>query len=176
MNSIIITFVAVSVYVLSWLGGFSLAINPTDSIEPGVYIMRDRVRVDDLKTGDIVSACIPAGAMAEVFKARGYVPESARCPSGLSPVIKHLAAQAGDRVAVSNFGVSINGKYQANSKVFSTDSQGNPMGHLPMGWSRVLNEGEFFLIATRIDRSLDSRYYGLIRTMDLQGKAVAKLF
>lgn len=176
MKALIITFVIALGYSVLWLGGFSAAINPTESIDPGVYIMRDRVDVETLKHGDIVSACIPAGAMAQVFKARGYVPESARCPSGLSPVIKHLAAQAGDHVAVSNFGVSINGKFQANSKVYSTDSQGNPMGHLPMGWSRVLNQGEFFLMATRIDRSLDSRYYGLIKTMDLQGKAVFKLF
>ncbi|PPD54915.1 MAG: hypothetical protein CTY12_02080 [Methylotenera sp.] len=176
MKALIITFVAALVYSVLWLGGFSAAINPTESIDPGVYIMRDRVDVSTLKNGDIVSACIPDGPMAQVFKARSYVPESPRCSSGLSPVIKNLAALPGDFVSVGANGVSINGVYQANSKLYSSDSKGNAMEHLPVGWSRVLAPGEFFLLATRIDRSLDSRYYGLIKTMDLQGKAVFKLF
>lgn len=176
MKALIITFVSALAYSALWLGGFSAAINPTESIDPGVYIMRDRVDVSTLKNGDIVSACIPEGPMAQVFKSRSYVPSSARCPSGLAPVIKNLAALPGDFVSLSNSGVHINGIFQANSKIYSSDSKGNAMDHLPVGWSKVLGPGEFFLMATRIDRSLDSRYYGLIKTTDLQGKAVFKLF
>jgi conjugative transfer signal peptidase TraF len=174
--AVLATLSAAFVYCFFWAVGLTFAANPTESIDPGLYLMQDRVAMVELKKGDLVSACIPAGPMAEIFKNRGYVPDSPRCSSGLAPIIKPVAALEGDFVSISEAGVFINGELIPRSKVYSTDSKGRSIEHLPLGWTKTLGPNEIFVMATRLERSLDSRYYGVLQTTDLVGKAVTKVF
>lgn len=144
-------------YCVLWGSGVSLAINPSPSMPPGLYVM---YKARNVKVGDWVAACIPTGPAAKLYRERAYLPVGATCESGLAPVLKPIIAGPGDRVAIQPAGVVVNGVLQKNSRVLDVDAQGRALPHLPIGSELELGSGEFFLLATRIRNSLDSRYYG----------------
>lgn len=159
---------AAALFLGAWASGDVLAVNTTASMPRGVYL------VSDLETparGLVVAACIPNHGDVAVYRERGYLPESSRCASGLAPVLKPIAAVPGDVVALDDRGLWVNGELLENSRVFDTDSQGKALRHLPVGWKKVLGAGEYFLLANRIERSLDSRYYGTVTRTQLLGQA-----
>lgn len=161
---------ALAVYVLAWALGVTVAVNSTPSMARGLYVV-----VPDAapKAGQIVAVCVPDRSAAEVYRARQYLRPSPRCPVGLAPLLKPLVAGPGDTVSITAQGVVVNGALQPNSRVMDTDSEGRPVDHLPLGWSATLGPRDFFALATRIERSLDSRYYGPVSRDDLQGRAFA---
>ena len=152
---------------IGWLSGYSLAINSSPSMPRGMYALKP---LQPPAPGQVVSACIPP-VHAGVYATRGYMPPSPACPSGLAAVLKPVVATEGDTVAISADGVHVNGVLLNNSRVAPTDRQGLPMTHLALGWQRQLGPGEVFLLATHIERSLDSRYYGPLTLADLRGIA-----
>ena len=70
-------------------------VNTTPSMPVGVYRITDRPIVK----GAIIGACVPE-SYATLAKSRDYL-GSGSCPSGLRPVMKHVAAVAGDEIAIS---------------------------------------------------------------------------
>ena len=160
------TAVSASV-ALSWVSGVSLALNPTPSMPRGLYLLTP---IGVPQRGDVVAACIPAIPAARLYLARGYVPADPRCVSGVAPELKPIVAAPGDTVEVGAAGVSVNGQLLPNSRLVDTDSQGRPIAHLPLGWRRTLPSDEYFLLANRIARSLDSRVYGPLRRDGIFGR------
>lgn len=160
---------AAALFLAAWASGYSIALNRTASMPRGLYLVGP---VETLQHGSIVAACIPAESDVATYRARGYLPDSPRCAAGLAPVLKPIAAMSGDSVALDERGLWVNGEMLPNSRVFDTDSQGQPIRHLPIGWTKVLTTGELFLLANHIERSLDSRYYGTVARDKLLGKAV----
>ncbi len=159
----------VAVFLGGWLGGYSVAVNTTKSMPRGLYLVGP---IDQARKGDIMALCIPNKWAAEVYLERQYLPASARCASGVAPVLKPIAAAGGDDVLLDERGTWVNGKLQENSRLFDTDSKGEPIQHLMLGWHKKLEPGEFFMLANHVERSLDSRYYGTVRREDLNGSAV----
>lgn len=160
---------AVATFLAFWFGGITLALNSTKSMPRGLYLVRPAGQV---QTGDIVALCIPDKWAAQVYLERHYLPASSRCASGVAPVLKPIAAAPGDDVRLDAQGLWVNGRLLDNSRVFDTDSQGLPIQHLMIGWSKKLEAGEFFMLANHIERSLDSRYYGTVQRADIHGAAV----
>nr|WDE72621.1 hypothetical protein [Cupriavidus gilardii] len=134
----------------------------------GLYLT---VPTTHISTGNVVALCIPKGRDADLYKARSYLPESGRCESGIAPVLKPVAATAGDDVRVVAGRVLINGRAIPNGEIASMDSAGRAIPHLRDGWTRVLADGEAFVMATYSARSLDSRYYGHIPTSLIVARA-----
>lgn len=159
---------AVALFLGAWFSGGSVAINSTPSMPQGLYLVRG---MDVPQRGDVAAVCIPNAEAAKLYRERDYLPASSRCAVGIAPVLKPVVAVPGDDVRLDERGVWVNGRLLENSRVFDTDSQGRPIQHLPLGWHKTMATNEYFMLANRIERSLDSRYYGTVNRPSLVGKA-----
>lgn len=158
---IALTVALVSLMGLGWATGISIGVNRSASMPAGLYATWPTV---GHHRGMIAVICLPPGDAATLFRARGYLPPSPRCTSGVAPILKPVAAVAGDVVHVTAAGVEINGHLVPNTQLFDTDQAGREIPHLPVGWQKQLASGEFFALSTHTARSLDSRYVGVLST------------
>jgi conjugative transfer signal peptidase TraF len=92
---------------------------------------------------------------------REYRPKGAGCDDKYAPLLKPIAARAGDTVTVSEAGVAVNGKLLPNSKQYPKDGIGRPMPLIPLGTYAVL-PGTVWVISSYNPFSFDSRYFGAI--------------
>lgn len=135
-----------------------LRVNMTPSLPPGLYIMSG----DAPARGDTVGFCL-TGAFAGLGGQRGYLAPGG-CASGLRPLLKVLAGVPGDRVAVENGALLINGKAWPHG-IRKLDSSGRPVPSclesttIPAGRALVLSPHE---------GSFDGRYFGLVPFDSLQ--------
>lgn len=131
--------------------------NATASAPIGLYRI---VSARDLRTGDLVLARTPPAFVA-LFAERGYL------PAGV-PLLKQVAAVAGSIVCRRGMSVAVDGV--AVAEALPTDSQGRP---LP-AWDgcRLVGPSEAFLLVPEIPASLDGRYFGVVATSTLIGRAV----
>lgn len=120
-----------------------------------------------LKHGDIVTFCPLKTPVFETAFQRDYIAKGS-CPNNREGLLKPVSAIPGDRVALNEKGVSINGKLLSNSKSLSYDSLHRKMNTLKYGIYPV-KQGEVWLISNYSPRSFDSRYFGPIRINAIQG-------
>src|SRR5262249_22452930 len=120
----------------------------TASVPRGVY---QRTH-DPLVRGTLVAFCLPL-PHAEFGWQRGYIagvpnlPLLRECPSGYQPLLKPIAAVAGDVVDVMPDTVRVNGKPIAHSQTQDHDRAGRVLPHVP--WGRyVLTAGELWVMST----------------------------
>jgi conjugative transfer signal peptidase TraF len=93
-------------------------INESPSLPVGVWHispLRTEVRRDD-----VVSFCPPDTAVFREAQQRGYL-GSGLCGAGYEPLLKPVAAIAGDRLTRTDGGININGRLIANSKSLGRD-------------------------------------------------------
>jgi conjugative transfer signal peptidase TraF len=111
------------------------------------------------QVGDRVIARAPAGA-GRLAAARRYL------PAGV-PLVKPVAAIAGDRVCARGGTVLVNGRPAAHRRLF--DPSGRPMPW----WSgcRLLRGDELFLLSRGSALAFDGRYFGVTRGSEIVGKA-----
>lgn len=114
---------------------------------------------DRLRTGDYVVGWPPRTARA-LAASRLYL------PAGV-PLVKRVAAVAGDRVCASGESIFINARKAVERR--PRDRLGRP---IPW-WSgcRVLRAGELFLLAPRSAEGFDGRYFGISRRGEIIGRA-----
>ncbi|TWB18442.1 conjugation peptidase TraF [Nitrospirillum amazonense] len=131
--------------------------NASASAPIGLYRVRSNTQ---LIRGDLVLVR-PPSAVASLAAARGYV------PAGV-PLIKRVAALAGDTVCGEQRSVAINGEPVPTR--LETDRLGRP---LPT-WEgcRMLQAGELFLLMRDVPDSFDSRYFGPVRVESVIGQLV----
>ena len=129
-------------------------INLTPSMPLGIWKKSTIVH-----RGSYVAACLPpeTGA-AQLAIERGYLP-AGQCPGGFAPLLKQIAAIPGDTVTLTDEEVWINEASLPDSRTLSNDSTVRPLVPFPRGTYRVL-PGEYWLIATNLPQSFDSRYFG----------------
>lgn len=129
--------------------------NVTASAPIGLYIIR---RDGVLMRGDLVLA-VPSLNIAKFAAQRGYL------PAGV-PLVKRIAAMAGDTVCAQGNGIFIDGQFMAAR--FSTDGQGRP---LP-SWHgcRTLDQREVFLLMEGVRTSFDGRYFGPTNSSQIIGR------
>jgi len=113
-----------------------------------------------------VTFCLPDAPFARDIAARGYIPHGL-CPVGLAPLLKPVAAVAGDTVDVMPDGIAVNGRRVLNTAPITVDSLGRPLAAYPTGRYTVA-PGQFWVISTQHPRSLDSRYFGPVPVSSVQ--------
>ena len=119
--------------------------NATASAPIGLYrVTHSRA----MSRGDLVLA-LPARTLAAFAAHRGYLPARV-------PLVKRIAAVAGDDVCARRNAISINGRFAAAR--LAADREGRP---LP-SWKgcRTLRSGEVFLLMPDVRASFDGRYFG----------------
>ncbi len=144
-----------------------LRLNTTVSMPLGLWRITPAGR--SLHAGDIVMLCPPDVAVFREAVVRGYIPRG-RCAGGFAPLIKPVAAIAGDVVSVGADGVAVNGAPIAGTAPLDRDTAGRPLQPLLPGRYAVAT-GEVWLVSGHIARSWDSRYFGAVATANILGLA-----
>lgn len=130
--------------------------NASASAPIGLYAVTPGVPVDP---GDMVVARLP-DPWRMMAAQRRYVPANV-------PLVKRVAAAAGDEVCALGREIFIDGKWVARRRM--TDAKGRPM----TWWSGCvrLRGRQLFLLMVGSPASFDGRYFGVTRAADLVGKA-----
>lgn len=141
--------------LLVWKPPILLVWNASSSAPVGLYRL-DPATV--LRRGDMVVARTP-DRMRSLAAERHYLPANV-------PLVKRVAAAAGDRICAIGSAVSINGRQVAVRQ--RVDIAGRPMPW----WSgcRRLRPGEFLLLMDS-HYSFDGRYFGVTRSGEIMGRA-----
>ncbi|MDB5396679.1 MAG: family signal peptidase [Rhodospirillales bacterium] len=131
--------------------------NPSASAPVGLYWLAAR---SPIRRGDLVLANPPDAARG-LAAARGYL------PAGV-PVVKQVAAMAGDRVCRIGTDLWVEGRIAARS--LPADRQGRP---LPV-WTecRALGHDEVLLLMAAVPDSFDGRYFGPVDADRILGQLV----
>lgn len=149
--------VATAIFTLAYgvpqLAG--LRLNTTTSMPRGLY----RSVGGPVTSGAWVSVCLPS-EIARFGVERGYL-GAGSCPDGTEPVLKVVAAVAGDVVEVTADGVAVCGELLAHSRPLERDRGGRELAAYSAG-ARALAPDELWLHSPFEERSWDSRYFGPI--------------
>ena len=139
-----------------WKAPVLLVWNASASAPMGLYRVHSG---GPIRSGDMVVAWTPEAARALAAR-RHYLPANV-------PLVKRVAAIAGDRVCATGGVISINGyRVAARHKV-------DPAGRSMPRWTgcRRLSGGEYFLLMES-PLSFDGRYFGVTQRENLVGRAV----
>ena len=138
-----------------WKPPTLLVWNASASAPVGLYRLSAEPAV---RRGDMVVAWTPQPAR-ELAARRHYLPANV-------PLVKRVAAVAGDLICAADSIISINGRRVATR--LRTDAAGRPMP----GWSgcRRLRDDEYFLLMDHT-ASFDGRYFGVTRGSHVIGRA-----
>lgn len=132
-----------------------LLLNTTASVPVGLYALSE---VGSPRVGDLVVVA-PDAALAAFLADGGWLPRGV-------PLIKPVAATAGQSVCRTGQAVTIDGRWVAQAR--AADGHGRP---LPV-WAdcRVLGPDEVFLLAPALG-SLDGRYFGVTDSGQILARA-----
>ena len=141
---------------LLWPPGPALVWNGSASAPVGLYAVLPDAKID---VGDTVIAWTPAPAR-RLAAERGYLPANV-------PVVKRIAAAAGDRVCGVGESLFVNGVHSA--KRLDRDGAGRVLPH----WNGCidLGTGDYLLLMDRHPASFDGRYFGVTRAEEVLGEA-----
>jgi conjugative transfer signal peptidase TraF len=130
--------------------------NATASSPVGLYLIG---RAEGAGVGDRVAAWPPDEAR-ELGAERHYLPRNV-------PLVKRVAATAGDRVCAIGEAIFVNGRLE------TLRSERDPSGR-PMPWwtgCEVLGAGDLFLLTPDVPQAFDGRYFGISRRHQIVGHA-----
>lgn len=130
--------------------------NTTASVPTGLYHMRGTA---SLQVGERV-AIDPPPRLRRYLAARGYL------PTGV-PLLKEVAALAGDTVCRTGLLITINGKPAGAARAH--DRQERPLPEW-QGCHRIAVD-ELFVMNPRATGSFDGRYFGPVKRAQLIGRA-----
>lgn len=142
--------------------GFSIVADPAPAlvwnVSASAPIGLYRVVSGAVTRGDLVLVRAP-DAVAQLAAERGYL------PAGV-PLIKRVAAVAGDQVCAVDGLVTING--EAVGRQLRADGIGRPLPH----WQgcETIESGSLFLLMEDAEASFDSRYFGPVPDVNVIGK------
>jgi conjugative transfer signal peptidase TraF len=143
-----------------------LRINTTTSMPRGLW----RVRAGEpIERGEIVTVCPPDRPDIREASRRGYIPNG-DCAGDYEPLVKPVAAMAGDLVTVTPQGIAVNSKPVAGTEPLAEDEMGRSLHPIPIGAYRV-RQGEVWLLSGHDTRSFDSRYFGPVPAANVTGAA-----
>lgn len=128
----------------------SYRLNMTASAPRGLY----RITSEPIHHDSWVVFC-PPERVTELALERGYISHGT-CPGGVKPLLKRVAALAGDEVQITPDHLVTRNLTLPRA---SHDSQGRRLCRIPPQISRVL-PGQVWVYSSYTDRSWDSRYWG----------------
>ena len=146
------------------LAGFR--VNVTPSVPLGLWRVHSAASIG---RGDVVTVCPPDTETTRVARGRGYFMHGS-CPGSFMPLIKPVAAIAGDRVSIDGAGVHVNGELIPNSEPLTHDERGRPLS-IPFEGERRVPAGDVFVVSSYNALSYDSRYFGMVPTAGVRGVA-----
>ena len=130
--------------------------NTTASVPTGLYLVRGK---QSIHVGERV-AIQPPLELRNLLAERGYLPVGV-------PLLKRVAAVSGQRVCRFAHGVTIDGQLVGIAR--ARDRRGRP---LPTWFDcRHLAKGELFLMNPAAPDSFDGRYFGVLSTHSVIGRA-----
>jgi len=147
--------------VLAIPAAAGLRLNDSPSLPFGIYV------VTSDQSADLVEFC-PPEPFASFAAQRGYR-ERGSCADGGAPLMKPIAARAGDTVEISASGIAINRRLIPNGRALKVDTRGRALQNWPFG-TYVVQPGTVWLISSYNARSFDSRYFGPIRITSVRGR------
>jgi conjugative transfer signal peptidase TraF len=133
--------------------------NATASAPIGFYRVRP-VGEGSLRNGELVLVRLDV-ASAQLYARRGYLPLGV-------PLLKRIAATAGQVVCERDGDLSIDGRHVADA--LAADRRGRPL--LVWRGCRRLQDGEIFVLMEDVPASLDGRYFGPTPISSVIGYAV----
>jgi conjugative transfer signal peptidase TraF len=163
-------FVGVIVLIVHAIAAIDLRFNFTPSMPLGIYRLTPLSK-SGVERGSFVAVCVP-GVAAELGRRRGYL-AAGPCPTGAEPLLKAVAAVAGDSVTVSTNGVAVNGCLLPHSRALSDDNAGRRLSPWPHVHFQI-RRSELWLYAAN-DRSWDSRYWGPGSVAEIAAQAIPLL-
>ena len=155
----------VSIVAAGALFSAGFVVNRTSSMPTGIW------RVDHRAPGrgDVALVCPPESPVIRAARRARYLTPGV-CPGGVAPLLKPVAAIAGDQVLVRRDGVSVNGHRIAGTGLLVADGAGRLLPTDQIG-SHVVGEGEVWLISNYSAYSFDSRYFGPVDVARMRGVA-----
>ena len=141
-----------------------LRVNLSESVPVGLYAVHPGAPP---RRGMLAVACLP-DALGREGVARGYL-QSGGCPGGAEPVLKPVAAVAGDTVDVDAAGLAVNG-VPAVPPGLARDSRGRATAAVPPGRYPVPS-GAVWLLSAHSPHSWDGRYWGPLPADAVRGEA-----
>lgn len=148
---------------------FGVRLNVTESMPLGLY----REVPAKLERGELVVACLDDGnAAVAAAIAHGLLP-TGNCPGHVAPVLKHIAAIAGDQVAITARGILVNGVLIQSTAPLPGNA-GLPRASRLTDSPTQLHADQVILVAAG-DRSFDSRYFGAVATAGIVNGAAPLL-
>jgi conjugative transfer signal peptidase TraF len=153
---------AASLLAMLWFAGeVGLRINDTPSIPRGLY----RTTNESVARGRHVLFCPASRPLFQRALERGYL-SSGRCAAGSSYLMKRVWAVPGDRIAVLDDGVYINGARVPNSAPRAADGGGRPLPRYRID-DQVLDREQYLLLSETHPRSFDGRYFGPVTRSEI---------
>ena len=160
-RTVLLTIVA-SILVLAllatvfWAPRPRLVWNASASSPTGLYLVQ---APSGIGADDMVIAWLPEDAR-RLGASRHYIPYNV-------PLVKRVAAIAGDEVCAVGEAVFVNGRLEALRR--SHDPRGRPMPW----WTgcETLRDGELFLLTPSASAAFDGRYFGITRPEQVVGVA-----
>jgi conjugative transfer signal peptidase TraF len=154
----LITFgTAIATFQICGLAG--IRINSSPSLPIGLY------STSSDRTASLIEFC-PAEPFASLAISRGYRDRGV-CRDGATPLLKPIVARAGDVVAVSEWGIEVNGRLLPNTVPLQADTHGRPLTPWPFGRYSV-GPDAVWVASSYNPRSFDSRYIGPVPTSEIR--------
>jgi conjugative transfer signal peptidase TraF len=129
--------------------------NATPSAPVGLYKLTPE---QHYKRGDLVLVRTP-GSVKMLAAERYYLPANV-------PLVKRIAATAGDEICARGEAISINGQHVANRLRVDRMGRGLPV------WfgCRTLGRDDVFLLMKDVRDSFDGRYFGVVPSSSIIGR------
>ena len=170
-RSILALTVCLALLILgNLIAAAGLRLNFTPSMPLGIYRF-EALSPREIHRDMLVAVCAPSKA-AQLGRRRGYLSRGA-CAENSEPLLKTVAAVAGDDAAILPCGVRVDGRLLRDSKPLAFDRAGRPLVSWPRGHFRI-SRGAIWLYADH-ERSWDSRYWGPVPEQNVLAKAVPVL-
>lgn len=128
-----------------------------DTIEEGQYVLVDKLtpHFDGYHRGDIIVFSPPANAEIQAGK----------------PYIKRIVGVAGDRVAIADGRVTVNGTVLDEPYLFAVDGTAQPTTVHGETSTWTVPDNSLFVMGDHRERSADSRDFGWIPVSSVVGRA-----
>lgn len=152
---------------LVWARHAGFRLNTSSSMPRGIW--RIAPLPAHIDRDMIIMACLPSGPIARMALQRGYV-GLGDCPSGAEPLLKPVAAVAGDVVQVTQAGVAVNSTLIPNTILMARDGAGRALPAMPIG-EYIVPPGSVWLLSSYSPDSFDGRYFGSIPATSIQAAA-----
>ena len=145
----------------SWFAGLRINVTPSEPL--GVWGIEAMDR--PVARGDLAFVCPPSTPVFATAFERGYL-RRGLCPDGFAPLIKTVAALAGQRVE-TGANVVIDGTPLAHSSIRADDGADRALQPYAGG---IVPSGFIFLFSP-YETSYDSRYFGPVPAKGVLGLA-----